>query len=333
MKDRSARWAIGVVFASVVFLSGYQHLQFRGAANNAHASMLAATNSYEALSERLEDLRLNRREAPQITLIDRPLARIVEIIASKKPATKTELIDLVMWFVNYHSIEAIDAWHNENWNNAELVFSGMVNVHDGDRTQLPHLSCGPRSVAMARILKEFGIKSRQIGMFTDDTANLLGHQVIEVMNPDSGHWETYDPTWNVHYFDRRSGKRVPVVDIVFGDLNFVVPSTSDGLAMGWDTPFMVSFTPYRPLAMSMSYVRRQEYFSAVQYYSFTLSRKQIMLVNENQFDVSKVFNSLERPFRAWADEIYSAPEWIIMKDKPTGAELAALDDASNLPDY
>lgn len=295
--------------------------------------MLAATNSHAVLSAQIEDLQFNRRKPPQIVTLDNPLGRVVEIITAKKPATKTELIDLVMWFVHFHSIEAIDAWHNENWDNADLVFSGMVNAYDGDRTQLPHLSCGPRSVAMARILDEFGIKSRQIGMFTDDTANLLGHQVIEVMNPDSGRWETYDPTWNVHYFDRHSEKRVPVVDIVFGDLNVIVPRTSDGLAMGWDTPFMVSFTPYRPLAISMTYMRRQEYFSAVQYYSFTRSRKQIMLVNENQFDVSKIFNSLEKPFHDWADQVYADPEWIIAKDKPAGAQLATLNNASNLPDY
>jgi hypothetical protein len=29
--------------------------------------------------------------------------------------------------------------------------------------------------------------------------------MVEVLNPDTGGCELYDPTWNVHFIDRRTG--------------------------------------------------------------------------------------------------------------------------------
>lgn len=267
-------------------------------------------------------------EAPPIVLIENPLDQIVQIVKTGSAQSHVDIVDYVMWFVHENSVEHPGPWHDANWLNGDVIFSGMVNAYRGYTPQKPFMTCGPRSVAMGRILHALGIKSRQIGLFTDDLGSLYGHQLIEVQRMPTGRWEAYDPTWSVFYINRKSGKHVSVMDILFGDLNDIVPTSPDGLSVGWEAVRRITGSS----ASSMASLRYENYFSAVQYYSFTTKRRQIMVVNTNRFDVeARLVN--DTPFRQWADKIYGNPEWILSdKDLDEGSK-SKLNDDSDLPLY
>ncbi|MCI0641528.1 MAG: hypothetical protein L0Y72_12845 [Gemmataceae bacterium] len=221
--------------------------------------------------------------------------QLKKIIAARRYANTTELLDYVMWLANRYTVHEIDDWHNENWFTRDLVLTHLLQAVQGDETKRPHSSCGPRCMIMAWLLQEFGIKSRQIGIFSSHwPETTYGHQQIEILNPDNDRWELYDPTWNAHFRDELSGQRLSALEVFFGPTKSIagvedpvtvgiVPSNHDGSVQGWATSFPLHLGKEQPVAPLAR-------FGAVMYYCFQSEWDTPIIINTHRFDLCRTWD-------------------------------------------
>lgn len=140
-------------------------------------------------------------------------------------------VDFVRQFVNTNSLHAID----DAWGDHAIFINqtlSMIYDHHAGLGEPPHLSCGPRARAMQWILVQLGITSREVQVYSDASDSIQSHTFLDVLNPESGHWEAQDPDYDVYYKDKRTNQRVSAYELVFGDLKNYIPCTTATIC-GW----------------------------------------------------------------------------------------------------
>jgi hypothetical protein len=70
-----------------------------------------------------------------------------------------------------------------------------------------------------------GLATRRVDVY--DAANLRSHTFLEVLNPDTGAWETQDPDYDIYWRRAGSPERVSIAEAA-GDLDNVVPCGRTG---------------------------------------------------------------------------------------------------------
>jgi hypothetical protein len=68
---------------------------------------------------------------------------------------------------------------------------------------------------VARILGALGYETRIIAIFNSRT-NLKSHSFLEVMNPETGRWETQDPDYDIYWQSKNSAERISLADAAEG---------------------------------------------------------------------------------------------------------------------
>ena len=194
---------------------------------------------------------------------------------------------------------------------------------------------------MAWILQSYGIPNRQIAIFSSKYPNIIGHQQIEVLNPDSGSWELYDPTWNVHFMDEQDGRRVSALDMYFGSAAIdnrgaaviagIVPSNQDGSARGWDVWYPFSGDTKTEIANFVDY-------GGVMYYCYQTQRTYEILVNAQRFDVNKTWDyphlGLSRAtFDAFCRKVYPRHTMHFLDGPPPAALRERIQRPDVVPTY
>lgn len=141
--------------------------------------------------------------------------------------SQTQKIDFARGFVYAHSVHLIDVEHDRYAWDTSLVLSKLwQNYYSQDAP--PHLSCGPRALAMHAILAALGIPSRLVYVYTDNYDELRSHTFLEVYNGDTGRWEAQDPDFNIYY--RRGHERVAARDLLLS-AETALPCSAD--VCGW----------------------------------------------------------------------------------------------------
>jgi hypothetical protein len=305
-------------------------------------SLIAAFAWYVIL-ERLHDgQHLSASTAGGDTLAREPLVKIKQVLDSRHFHNATELLDCIMGTANRNTIHLIDRWHDQNWDNQDLVLAHVYQAMLGDQTARPHSSCGPRCMIMAWILQSYGISSRQIGIFSSRySERIVGHQQIEILNPDSGRWELYDPTWNVHFVDEKSGERLSAIDVYFrpvqpdgngpGRIAGVLPSNHDGTAKGWDALYPLTREQKIPISNFAE-------FGAVMYYCFQTRCPNEILINTERFDTNATWTYptlglKDVTFETYCHKVYPQQALHILQETPSGALRERLEHPAEVPTY
>ncbi len=150
---------------------------------------------------------------------------IVELINKSDPRTKTEFIDLVREFIYGNSVKEFDSKHQEYARNMTYVLHKLYLSDLSGGKSKPHLSCGPRALAMKLILEKAGIQSRLVHLFSDNFSFFGDHTLLEVFNPDTQKWEIQDPDSNAYFIDTRTKERASIAEMIFDDIaNFSLAS-------------------------------------------------------------------------------------------------------------
>ncbi len=200
------------------------------------------------------------------------LSKIVQIIEQQKLSSATEQIDFIREFVYDNSIHKIDAEHRQYaWNTLRVLTMLYDFYHD--HIHPPHLSCGPRALVMEAILQTVGIESRLVHIYTDNSRQLNGHTFLEVSNPDNHQWEVQDPDFNVYYTPQNANIRLSVMQLVFGNLDAVVPHSSE--KQGWQENNVEHL--------------KENYFEAVMYDKRRTNRISLALINTERFSPDTQF--------------------------------------------
>lgn len=253
---------------------------------------------YEAISSDSKENRLKQQE------YSADLEKIKHIIDDPGNSF-TAIVTNAMRFVHDNSLHRAD-YEYSRYADVKLVSSLPVIIkklllaYHGNEREKPHIACGLRSYAMRAILQRVGIFSRLVHVYTDDYEALEGHRLLEVLNPDTGAWELWDPDSRVNYVNRDSRKPVSVLALLFGDRDNIVPE--NGPIEGWEE------TNTKRL--------KDHFFEAVRFEGiFHDIPGTVIIINRKRFDIDKVFSNGMR-FDEYATKAYSNPRLISIPIDP-----------------
>jgi hypothetical protein len=152
------------------------------------------------------------RERQMTKLTD---AHVQEIIAMLDLTAVTDFhqqVDKVRTFINDNSIHKIDRAFWANHGNPAAFAGGLLAHAKRLSTEPVHMECSTRSGLMTRILGALGYEARIVAIFNSRT-NLQSHSFLEVMNPDSGRWETQDPDYDIYWRSKKSAVRISLAEM------------------------------------------------------------------------------------------------------------------------
>jgi hypothetical protein len=139
-------------------------------------------------------------------------------------------LDKVRTFINDNSMHKTDAAFRANHGNAAAFAAGVI-AHAKRATSEPiHMECSTRTNLMALVLQALGYETRVVAIF-NSRSNLKSHSFLEVMNPETGRWETQDADYDIYWRSRASGERISLADAAEA-LDQIEPCGRNGC--GWD---------------------------------------------------------------------------------------------------
>jgi hypothetical protein len=239
-----------------------------------------------------ETVNLRNTPSSHEALYHRSLEKIWGILNHDRPSA-THLISRAMLFVHDNSIHRMDAVHDRYAYHMPIILSRLLLSSMGEREQIPHLSCGPRALAMKHILQKGGITSRIVQVFSDNLDTIAVHMMLNVLNPDTDRWEVWDPSSRATYVDRETGDRLGIMSIVTGDKHRI--DVKKRKQYRWD---------------SKQVLYKAHFFNAVAFLSESGSLKNCLIfVNSDAFDLSKIYATNET-FAQWTSRKYSHPQII-----------------------
>jgi hypothetical protein len=182
------------------------------------ASVAGAIAIGDLVRDRREDARVEREAAEIATLIHLP------------GSGHSQTFDAVRAFIYANTVGNMNS---EFWKlNRERAFTSAILAHvKGRRAEPVPMECASRSNLMGAVLRALGYETRRVALFDTDTKNLQGHTFLEVLNPETGQWESQDPLYDLYWRDNTTGARVSVfehAEMIFDDLE---PCSEDGC--GW----------------------------------------------------------------------------------------------------
>ncbi len=127
--------------------------------------------------------------------------------------SSTEAIDETHRFIQANSIPDFQKDYDADYGDAIAL---MFAYSQGRSNEKPHLLCDGRSTAMLTILRELGIESRLVFLYSPVPGYLAQHTVLEVFNPELQRWQVHDLAWDFYYVDLESRERVSAERILFG---------------------------------------------------------------------------------------------------------------------
>ncbi len=204
-----------------------------------------------------------------------------------------DLVLSVQEFVHFNSVHGRDPDNEYHFRHDLNVKKLLLAALSSDK-QKPLLTCGPRARLMYDILRMYNITSKLLQVYTSDYEIVKGHQIIEVWNDHESKWESWDPDFNVYYLDKKTGRHIAYDDLVFGDLEDVLPFNRN--SKGWSD--------------TGTTVLKEHYFQAIMYDFPDFHMDHSILVNKDRLNLSKRFKygTKYMTFREWAHDSYGFPK-------------------------
>ena len=230
------------------------------------------------------------------------LAGILAAINPNNTLTETELIDEIRFFISNNCVHSghgglehlkpDDYWRSVSDINS--VLSRLLQTYRNNEDPL-YLTCGPRALAMQRILDYADIDSVFVQIFSDDYQGVHSHSFLDVFNSEHGKWEAQDPTFDIYYVEKTGGKRLSAIQLVVCDLTYFIPRSYR--TDGWE-------------GNNIGHLKGH-YFGAVMYERSSGT----IIININRFDIEKRFpGNGNITFNEFAYQSKGAPEILLYPD-------------------
>jgi hypothetical protein len=227
-------------------------------------------------------------------------AEIASLARKQAGPSKAAQARFAREFVFSHSLHQLDSEHARYaWDTRAVL--AMLYEHYLTRQNPPHLSCGPRALALRAVLDALGIESRTVHVFTGDYDEIRSHTFLEVFDEDSARWVIHDPGNDVSYVEARTSEPVSLIRLVFGDVQSVVPVSQRG--RGWELN-------------EIDYLQ-SHYFQAAKYDSADGS-PDLVIVNTDRFSVAKRFPANDNmTFVEFSQKNYRRPAFLLNNAIPS----------------
>jgi len=198
-------------------------------------------------------------------------AGIARVVRERAGPSQSEQAQFAREFVYDHSVHKIDEEHARcAWDTAQV----LQRLHDHCLTNRdpPHLSCGPRALALQAVLDALAIENRVVHTFSGDYDGVRSHSFVEVFDDRSGRWVIHDPDYDVSYVEAESGQPVPLLRMVLGGIETVLPLSRRG--RGWELNKVECL---------------RDHFFQVAKYDLRPDDSPVLVVNVDRFPVGKRF--------------------------------------------
>ncbi len=154
---------------------------------------------------------------------------IVALSGLRSAANFREKIGGLRAFINDSSQHRQDNEFYATWRDTLFLAQRLVGGAKDKTQDRVHLECSTRTALMTLALEAAGFTTRRIDIY--DSANLKSHTFVDVLNPETGGWETQDPDYDIWWRDVKTGKPVSIAETAT-DLAAVEPCGRT--ACGWD---------------------------------------------------------------------------------------------------
>src|SRR5688572_1459451 len=158
------------------------------------------------------------------------LLALVTHVNRHAPADFDGKVDFVRTLTFTHSVHEIDRWHDQYAFHTPTVVS-LLHLNLLGTAERPHLSCGPRTLALNAILERMGIHTRVVHIFDSDPSSLQSHTYLEISD-DRTNWQIQDADYNIFYERVDGQRRVDTLTLLTEDPARVVPCSAPGRC-GW----------------------------------------------------------------------------------------------------
>jgi hypothetical protein len=157
---------------------------------------------------------------------DTVVALVQHITRSKSPDAD---FDSVRAFVQAHSVHRNDDEFNSIRKEGRFAQEVLKHVA-GQRSDPVPMICGARAWLMHDLLEEMGFDAMVVHIF--DAQTPMSHTFVQVLNPETGKWETQDPDFNIYWIEVTTGARIAVTDYAPDNLDQAKPCGI--LGCGWE---------------------------------------------------------------------------------------------------
>jgi hypothetical protein len=238
--------------------------------------------------------------APVESPIAEAAAKIASLARSQAGPSKSAQARFAREFVFSNSLHRIDSEHERYaWDTRAVLV--MLHDHYLTRENPPHLSCGPRALALKAVLDALGIESRLVHIFTGDYEEIRSHTFLEVYDADSARWVIEDPGNDVTYVDAATNEPVSLMRLVLGGVPSVVPVSRRG--RGWELN-------------EIDYLQAH-YFQAAKYDSSD-GTPDVVVVNTDRLSVTKRFPANDNmTFVEFSRKSYQRPVFLLNNAIPS----------------
>lgn len=178
--------------------------------------------------------------------------------------------------IHHAGIHRIDPEYHYNWTHRPELVARMTARAVDQTLPPPSMECFARSVTMRQTLAAQGVQSHNVVMIRPHDA-FPDHVMLEVLNPESGHWEMHDPSFNVVLADAASYTPLSLPELIAAPLENIIPCR--GAVCSWD---LVSWEG-RPVSIIRNYL------GAAAIRPSTGTPAERFYINKQRFDLDQPF--------------------------------------------
>lgn len=159
---------------------------------------------------------------------------VQEIIAHvniPQEASFHQKIDHIRAYIIAHSELNMNDEFYSIWRSHEKILSTFLAGIKKERDTFVPLECATRTGIMQDIAKNLGYDVRTSYAYNGLNSKLEGHVLIDLLNPETGKWESQDPRFDLYWINKTTKERASFVDIV-GQTDIFEPCNAQ--KCGWD---------------------------------------------------------------------------------------------------
>lgn len=161
---------------------------------------------------------------------------IVTLSGVSSVAGFTQKVARLRSFINDNSQHRQDSEFYATWRDQTYLAQRLVTGVNDQPENRVHLECSTRTALLTLALEAAGIGTRRIDIY--DADGLGSHTFLDVLNPETGAYETHDPDYDITWRDRATLRPVSIAETAT-ELDQVEPCGRTGC--GWQVASRENF--------------------------------------------------------------------------------------------
>ena len=175
---------------------------------------------------------INARDQWTRRELEQRVQKAISLMAVPGTASFQERVDAARQFVNGHSLYREDEAFQAIRGNPIAMMDRLIAHAENPMSEPAHLECSARANIMSLILRAMGYRTRTLAAYDTDKRDLQPHSFLDVLNPETGAWESQDPFYDVYWKRASDPNRVSLAESAQSS-DAIIPCGAGGYC-SWD---------------------------------------------------------------------------------------------------